>query len=110
MKYGEMNDSRLRVHECRVTELIIAIRTFLCSREEDKAKQRKKILSRWKQLCKNPGGIAAHLLACLTLLISRFYFIYLIFFFCIGTVTMGPRHFKGVTTFKILPFYKTAAL
>lgn len=38
MKYGGMNDSALHVHECRVTELIIAIRMFSCSKEKDKTK------------------------------------------------------------------------
>lgn len=45
VKYGEINGSVLHVHECRVTELIIAIRMFMCSKEEDKAKLREKILS-----------------------------------------------------------------
>lgn len=54
VKYGEINGGMLRVCVYRVTELIIAIRMFLCSKEEDKAKQRENILSRWKQLCKVP--------------------------------------------------------
>lgn len=56
VKYGEMNGSMHHVHKYRVTELIIAIRVFLYSKEEDKAKQREKILSRWKQLCSIPEG------------------------------------------------------
>lgn len=55
-KYGEKNGIMFHVHECRVTELIIANRMFLCSKEEDKAKLREEILSRWKQLWKIPGG------------------------------------------------------
>lgn len=53
---AKMNGSLLLVYKCRVTELIIAIRMFLCSEETDKAKVEENILSRCRQLCKVPGG------------------------------------------------------
>lgn len=87
----------------RVTELIIAIRMFCCSKEEDKAEQREKILSRWKQLCNIPGG-RQHIRQHVTLLISRLFFFSFLFFLRknYSTVSLSLVRFNNFNYFIFL--------